>query len=59
MKLKIILQIVWSIIPKDYLVEVLIELLRKAAEKTETKWDDEKVDMLSEIYYKLKARRQK
>lgn len=52
--IKLILNIIWQIIPKDYLAEVSLELLRRAAEKTDWKFDDELIESLSEIYYKMK-----
>lgn len=52
--IKLILNIIWQIIPKNYLAEVSLELLRRAAEKTKWDFDDELIKTLSEIYYKIK-----
>lgn len=59
MKLAVILKLIWAIIPKEYLAEVVLQLLRKAATHTKTKWDDERVDEIIQIYYTLKASNKK
>lgn len=57
--IKIILNVIWNLIPKDYLAEVSLELLRRAADKTKWEFDNEIVEAISEIYYKIKDKNRK
>jgi hypothetical protein len=56
MNIKMVLKLIWLIIPKDYLAEVVIELLQKATHETKAKWDDKLIDRIQDIYYTLKSK---
>ena len=54
--IKILLLGIWRIIkmlPKEYLIKLVIDLLEYIASKTENKWDDVQVAKLSDAYVRF------